>query len=130
MTIYQRMESVFQAAGIPGYHLAWRATEDERAIPATYAIYAVSEGEVYYGDDEPQFQRYQVSIWLFTPSDPSPLVAALKAQMADERWTHRPVEEGYEPIPGGRHEYRKMLSVTFDSLWDDPEEDEEPGGES
>ena len=27
-------------------------------------------------------------------------------------------------------EYRKMLSVTFDSLWDDPEEDEEPGGES
>ena len=120
MTIYERMDAVFAAAGIPGYHLAWRATENERAIPETYAVYAVSEGEVFYGDDEPQFERYQIDIWLFTPGDPSPLVRALKAQMADERWTHRPVEEGYAPIPGGRHEMRKMLSVTYDTLWEDP----------
>lgn len=119
MTIYQRMEGIFEAIGLPGYHLTWRATEDQGAIPESYAVYAVTEDKIFYGDNEAQFARYGIDIWIFTPEDPTAWVEALKAQMADERWTIRPVEEGYAPIPGGRHQYRKMLSVYFDSLWED-----------
>ena len=125
MTIYQRMQQVFQTAEVPLFHMAWRATEEYPNIPETYAEYQVITSMEDWADDAPQWPRYQITAMLYCPDDPSELVEAILSQMTDERWSVRPVQEDYTPVPGGRHQYRRLIQAVFDEFWSelDPEED-------
>ena len=129
MTIYQRMQGIFEAAEVPLFHMAWRATEEYPSIPETYAVYEVREGVALWADNAPQWPRYEIAVVLYSPTDPTELVAEILEGMGgapdyDERWSLRPVEEDYTQIPGGRHQYRRLIQATFDECWTEPEPEE------
>ena len=113
MTIYQRMASICEATGIPGFLNEWMATDEYPVIPDTYLTYLVDmESEAMAADDDELVREQVVWIDLYGCTDASaPLDAlrqALRAGGFLVPWTRDMDNQRLS-----RHQYHRRLKATY-----------------
>ena len=114
MTIYQRMDAIFETAGFPGFLLRWQATDASPEIPPLYAIYRVArEYEGLAADDGPICEAYSVEIHLYAVGDPTAAKLALEDALFDEDFYVSRASELEPAQAQGGIQYHVRIDATY-----------------
>ncbi len=82
MTIYQRTDAVFEAAGVPGFFQMFRRTDRYPEMPDTFAVYNISRTRSPLCADDIEIARmYTVHIDVYGKGDVSGAVEAIRAAL-------------------------------------------------
>lgn len=113
MTIYQRMQAVFTAAGIPGFLQGWRATPAYPQIPDKFAAYIVnSEGPALCADDAPLISRTELSLHVYGKTDVTVETAALRDALLARGFAVSGVRD-LDDVREGDYIYHRRMAVTL-----------------
>ena len=77
----KRVQEALSGVGIPAYATAWKKTAVHPVAPDKYMVYTTMRIEDGHADDAPQRYRVYVYLNLWTKSDPTSDVAAVRAAM-------------------------------------------------
>lgn len=113
MTIYQRMEAIFQVADVPGFLQEWRKTDEWPELPEIYAAYNLTvERPAQCADDREIFRRYDVAIWVYGTEDVSAAVEAICDALTMDGFALPRESDGYARV-NGDHIYVKKIETVF-----------------
>lgn len=114
MTIYQRMDAVFQAAGVPGFLLRWQPTEQYPQLPQAYVVYRIaSERCLQSWDDEPGIIEYQIEAHLYSVGDPSAISESIQFALVERGFYLPRVRELAPEQSQGSLQYHIRIDTTF-----------------
>lgn len=113
MTIYQRVEAAFRAAGVPGFLQAWRKTDAEPEIPPKFGVYLISRIQpALSADDQELIRRYDVTVHLYGDADLSGERAALEQAFEEAGFLH-PQDFGLADVRVGEYQYHTRMDLIY-----------------
>ena len=113
MTIYQRMQKIFEAAGVPGFLQGWQATAEYPQIPDIFAAYIVNaEAPMLCADDVPIIGSTSLALHVYGKTDVSDAVAKIKeALTADDFMISN--QRDLDDVRNGEYIYHRKMDLTF-----------------
>lgn len=113
MTIYQRMEAAFAAAGVPGFLQAWQKTDEFPEIPPTFCAYVATQtDDALNADDQELARGYAVTVHLYGTADVSAAQAALEAAFLDGGFLIPRIRD-LDDVRAGEYRYHKRFDLTY-----------------
>lgn len=112
MTIYQRMQAVFEAAGIQGYLLTHEALQSDAKLPDVYANYTVmTDGTSMSCDDMELVHRADVYVDLHGKRDTAQPLQQLLDALDKAGFNYQPVRH-LDGLRGSKYKYHKRIVAT------------------
>lgn len=113
MTIYQRMQKIFEAAGVPGFLQGWQATAEYPQIPDIFAAYIVNaEAAMLCADDVPIIGSTSLALHVYGKTDVSGAVAKIKeALTADDFMISN--QRDLDDVRNGEYIYHRKMDLTY-----------------
>lgn len=113
MTIYQRMQQVFEDAGVPGFLQGWQATAEYPQIPDIFAAYIVNaEAPMLCADDAPIIGSTSLALHIYGKTDVSNAVARIKTALLDEDFMISN-QRDLDDVRNGEYIYHRKMDLTF-----------------
>ena len=112
MTIYQRMQAVFEAARVKGYLQTRETTTADARLPDTYCDYVVmSDGSALDADDGELVHRSDVYVDLHGKRDTSETLELLLQALEAAGFAYTPVRH-LDGMRGSKYKYHKRIVAT------------------
>ena len=113
MTIYQRMQAVFDAAGIAGYLQTRETSTGDVQLPDTYCAYVVtSDGPALSADDRELVHRSDVRVDLHGKRDTSEALELLLLALDAAGFEYGAVRHLDGSVHGSKYKYHKRIAAT------------------
>lgn len=120
MTIYQRMQAVFEAVGVKGYLQTRETSEDDTQMPDTYCTYVVvSDGSALAADDQSIVNRFDVRIDLHGKRDTSQTLSELLIALDAAGFSYVPVRHLDGQVKGSKYKYHQRITATHFSYFEE-----------
>ena len=112
MTIYQRMQSVFDAADVKGYLQTRETSEGDTSLPDTYCDYVIiQDGSALDADDCELVHRSDVRVDLHGKRDTSAALARLLDALEAAGFEYSAVRH-LDGMHGSKYKYHKRIAAT------------------
>lgn len=123
MTIYQRVDAAFQAAGVPGFLQEWERTDAYPEIPAKFGVYIIARtAPALCADDCEAIRGYDVTVHLYGTGDLSAEAEAL-CEAAEALDFLIAGQRDLADVSAGDYRYHRRLDlVYYDYLWEDEQQ--------
>ena len=113
----KQVKSALRPTGIPTFAGAWMPTDEQPKPPKQYLVYTTMTYESEHWDDAPRCFRVYVYLNLWSTTDPTVSVAAVRGAMRKAGFGM--LEESHTYDPGAK---QTLVSWTWVFQWIFPEE--------
>ncbi|MEG1515274.1 MAG: hypothetical protein RSD95_10350 [Clostridia bacterium] len=92
--------TILKATGLPCYHAVWRETPEYPQVPPQHLIYTHMATEAEYADDKASAYRLYAYLTLYSSSDVTQAIAAVRAAMREAGFRLDEERTGYDHDAG------------------------------